>query len=135
LGDHNGMPKLVYYLHWKLSCISSNMLNDSPSQTPYQWLWWTRSMDMVDLVKEAPFWGKVSFPYFVNPLPTFKWILGEIWHKKWQVGPNSMSYAIALSWGFFSHKNCGSWHVWDKLCDFNQYNVQHLMFIVTYKLH
>jgi len=92
-------------------------------------------MDVVDLVKEAPLQGKVSFPYFVNPLPAFKWILGEIWHKKWEVSPNGMDYSIALSWGFFSHKNCGSWHMCGKLCDIIQYNVKHLMFIVTYKLH
>jgi hypothetical protein len=73
-------------------------------------------MDVVDVVKKAPFWGKVSFPYFVNFLPTFKWILNEIWHKKWEVGPNGMGYSIAH--GFFSHKNCGSWHVCDELCDF-----------------
>jgi hypothetical protein len=33
---------------------------------------------------------------------------------------------------FYRTKDCGSWHVGNKLCDFIRYNVQYVMFIVAY---
>lgn len=87
------------------------------------------------LSQRGPSSGQSFISIFCKSLAIFQ--VNFRWNLAQKMRGWSQWYGLfnSLIMGFFSHKNCGSWHMCGKLRDIIQYNVKHLMFIVTYELH